>query len=149
MLLMSMLGCSSPNTREASSLNKKSLVIRQMQSRVFDTGDQIQALQAIISTLQDMGMKINRTDSALKIVEASKGMIGSWKIENFKMVVAIRPVGKKKTQILVRATAFKCSAFRSDDTNEVLDDPIIYQNFFASFAKIMFLDAKTIDEVDE
>jgi len=145
-LLISVLGCKTTSPRDVSSLNQNSLVIRQMQSRVFDTGDEIKALKAAMSTLQDMSMKIVKTDSELKLVEGSKSLSdGIYTMAStFSIVVTIRSVGKEKNQILIRASAFKKN--KMEETGSVIVDPIVYQNFFASLAKIMFLDAKTIDE---
>jgi len=118
-----------------------------MQSRVFDTTDETQVLRSIISAMQDMGMKIEKTDAGLKLVEGSKllGVISKWRqVLQLTLIANIRPRGK--TQILVRVTAFTKNVTSVSPLEESVDDSVVYQNFFTALQKTLFLDAQTINE---
>ena len=105
------------------------LKIRSMQTRAFDTADENRTLRAIIATLQDFGFVIKKTDEAL-------GTITARRIDKYplRITVTVRPRGE--TQVLVRMNAYYGRPVR---------DPVIYQNFFISLAKSMFLTANPID----
>ena len=105
------------------------LKIRSMQTRAFDTADENRTLRAIIATLQDFGFVIKKTDEAF-------GTITARRIDKYplRITVTVRPRGE--TQVLVRMNAYYGRPVR---------DPVIYQNFFISLAKSMFLTANPID----
>ena len=100
-----------------------------MQTRAFDTMDENRTLRAIIATLQDFGFVVKKADEAL-------GTITARRVDKYplRMTVTVRPRGE--TQVLVRMNAYYGRPVR---------DPVIYQNFFISLAKSMFLTANPID----
>ena len=110
-------------------LNESQLEIRSMQTRAFDTTDENKTLRAIIATLQDFSFVINKADEAL-------GTITARRIDKYslRVTVTVRPRGE--TQVLVRMNAYY---------GRPVKDPVIYQNFFTSLAKSMFLTAHSVD----
>ena len=110
-------------------LVESQLEIRSMQTRAFDTMDENRTLRAIIATLQDFGFVVKKADEAL-------GTITARRVDKYplRMTVTVRPRGE--TQVLVRMNAYYGRPVR---------DPVIYQNFFISLAKSMFLTANPID----
>ena len=110
-------------------LHESQLEIRSMQTRAFDTTDENKTLRAIIATLQDFGFVITKADEAL-------GTITARRIDKYplRVTVTVRPKGE--TQVLVRMNAYY---------GRPVKDPIIYQNFFTSLAKSMFLTAHSVD----
>ena len=103
---------------------------RSIQTRAFDTTDRNQTLRTVIATLQDLGFVIDKADEVLGTVSATK--LDGYQL---RMTVTVRPRGQ--TQLLVRANAqYKLKA---------VNDPVIYQDFFVSLEKSMFLTAHAVD----
>ena len=104
--------------------------LRSIQTRAFDINDKNMMLRTIITTLQDFDYVLDKADATLGVVSATKLDKYSYRIS-----VTVRPRGE--TQLLVRANiVFKQKAVK---------DPAIYQDFFTSLAKSMFLTAHEVD----
>ncbi|MBM3831335.1 MAG: hypothetical protein FJ406_12475 [Verrucomicrobia bacterium] len=122
-------GCVS-SREQLLKTDKGQVELRRMQSRAFDTTDSEKTLRTIMATLQDLGFVIDKSDSVLGSVTATK-----LKGYNLVMTVSIRPKGEK--QLIVRASA-------QYGLNAV-SDPQPYQDFFTSLSKAMFLEAQQVD----
>jgi hypothetical protein len=106
------------------------LKLRSIQTRAFDTTDSVKTQRVILATLQDLGFVIDKADSEL-------GSISATKLDGFalKMTVSVRPKGE--TQLLVRANAqYQLKA---------VEDPQPYQNFFTALSKALFLEAHQVE----
>jgi hypothetical protein len=104
--------------------------LRSFQTRAFDTTDKINTLRSVIATLQDLSFVIDDADASL-------GSVSGTKLDGYemKMTVTVRPRGD--TQLLVRANAqLHLTA---------IEDPQLYQVFFTSLEKSMFLAAHEVD----
>lgn len=126
--LFSFTGCVRQDARILEGGNQVEL--RQMQSRVFDTGDKNQVVRTVIATMQDLSFVIDKADADLGTVSGTK--LGGYQI---KMTVTVRP--KSATQMVVRANA--------QYNLKAIEDPVVYQNFFSSLQKGMFLTAHSIE----
>ena len=126
--LFSFTGCVRQDARILEGGNQ--LELRQMQSRVFDTGDKNQVVRTVIATMQDLSFVIDKADADLGTVSGTK--LGGYQI---KMTVTVRP--KSATQMVVRANA--------QYNLKAIEDPVVYQNFFSSLQKGMFLTAHSIE----
>jgi len=105
-------------------------MLRQMQSRAFDTTDMKKTLRTVIATLQDLGFVIDKADEDL-------GSVSGTKLDGYalRMTVSVKPHGE--TQLLVRANAqYNITA---------VEDPAPYQQFFAALEKAMFLEAHQVE----
>lgn len=102
---------------------------RSYQTRAFDTTDKQKVLRATIATLQDLGFLIDRADSTLGSISATK-----LDVYLLKITVSVRPRGK---QMLVRANA--------QYNITPVEDPKPYQDFFSSLSKSLFLQAQQVD----
>ena len=129
MLSFVFVGCATTQERLLDS-DTSQVQLRSIQTRAFDTTDKVKTLRTVISTLQDLGFVIDKADSTLGIVSATK-------LEDYilRITVTVRPRGE--TQLLVRANA--------QYNVEPIKDPELYQQFFTSLEKAMFLTAHHAD----
>jgi len=124
-------GCADPNKQALATSTESQVKLRTMQSRVFDTTDKMTTMRTVISTLQDLSFVIDKADSNLGTVTATKlGGRGG-----LRMTVMVQPKGTK--QMRVRANA--------QLGIQAIEDPLPYQAFFQSLEKGMFLTAN-LDE---
>jgi len=130
LLALSLSGCLATMKEQVlDSGSETQLQKRSYQTRAFDTADKQKVLRATISTLQDLGFIIDRADSILGSVSATK--LDSYLL---KITVSVRPRGE---QMLVRANA--------QYNVTPVEDPKPYQDFFNSLGKSLFLQAQNVD----
>lgn len=104
--------------------------LRSFQSRAFDTTDKQQTLRTTIATLQDLGFVVEKADATLGTVTATK--LNKYAL---RMTVTVRERGT--AQMVVRANA--------QFNNKPVEEPKLYQDFFTSLEKSMFLTAHQVD----
>lgn len=124
-------GCQSNVSNQVLSSEQSQVQLRSFQTRAYDTADKTKTMRSVISTLQDLGFVLEKADKSLGTVTARKFVHH----EEFRMTVTVRPKGE--TQMLVRANA----QYRA----RTVEQPEIYQDFFVSLNKAMFLTAHEID----
>ncbi len=122
--------CQSDSRQQVLATNQSAVQLRSFQSRAFDTTDQNRTLRTVIATLQDLGFVIDKADSLLGTVSATK--LDSYAL---KMTVSVRQRGG--TQLLIRANA--------QYNIRAVEDPQPYQQFFEALQKSMFLTAHEVD----
>lgn len=139
-------GCQTPSVTDTVLDNhgETQLQVRNYQSRAFDTGNKTMVMRATIATLQDYGFIINRTDDELGTISAIRDIGGSHLYDEAALdptrkttQVTVTVVPKGKDRMIVRMNA----EFRQKPVQE----PKIYQDFFASLAKSLFLTAHAAD----
>jgi len=127
---MGLSGCQTNSSSQLLKTNESQVQTRNIQTRSFDTTDKNKTLRTVIATLQDLGFVVDKADEILGSVSATK--LDGYQL---RMMVTVRPRGQ--TQMLVRANA---------QYNMIaVDDPEIYQDFFTSLGKSMFLTAHNVD----
>lgn len=104
--------------------------LRSMQTRTFDASDKNLVVRNVIATLQDLSFVIDNADAELGTVTAT-GLSGY----QIRITVTVRL--KSESQMLVRANA-------QYDLNAI-EDPEVYQQFFAALQKSLFLTAHSIE----
>ncbi|MCG3843652.1 hypothetical protein I3249_12830 [Psychrobacter sp. Ps1] len=123
-------GCATHDARILGADNQVEL--RNMQTRAFDTSDKTVVVRNVISTLQDLSFVIDKADTDLGTVSATRLVNGS----RVRMTVTARPSSSGKSTI-VRANA--------QYNLKPIENPKIYQDFFSSLSKSLFLSANAVE----
>ena len=105
---------------------------RSMQTRSFDTSDRTIVIRNVISTLQDLSFVIDKADTDLGTVSATR----LYKGNKVRMTVTARSSSTNKSTI-VRANA--------QYSLKPIENPKIYQDFFTSLSKSLFLSANAVE----
>ncbi len=128
-LIVFLISCA-PSTKQVLGTNESQLKLRSIQTRYFDTTDKNKMLRTVIATLQDLEFIIDKADSDLGTVSATK--LNRY---NLRMTVVVKERGE--SQLLVRANA--------QYNITPVEDPEPYQQFFDSLSKAIFLTAHQVD----
>ena len=123
--------CVSDSKKELFSSTASEVQLRGFQSRAFDTIDREKTLRTVIATLQDLGFVISKADSLVGLVSASKFANQN----STQITVTVQQRGQKQT--VVRANV--------QQHLKAVETPELYQDFFNSLQKAMFLTAQAVD----
>jgi len=121
-------GCASQNSRILEGGNQVEL--RSMQTRSFDTSDKNIVVRNIISTLQDLSFVIDKADADLGTVSATK-------LSGYQIRMTVTTRSKSSSSVIVRASA--------QYNLKPIEDPKMYQDFFSSLSKSLFLSANSVE----
>lgn len=121
-------GCASQNSRILEGGNQ--LELRSMQTRSFDTSDKNIVIRNIISTLQDLSFVIDKADADLGTVSATK-------LSGYKIRMTVTARSKSANSVIVRASA--------QYNLKPIEDQKMYQDFFSSLSKSLFLSANAVE----
>ncbi len=158
-------GCAPTIPKDALLLQPDSLARRQLQTRRFDTSDELQLLQASAMVLQDIGFSIDESETKLGLIAGSKsrdatsasqvagaillGLLSGSnmpvdRVQHIKASVVTRSPAKGAMNVRV---TFQRTVI--DDRGQVarvesLEEPVLYQEFFDKLSKSVFLQANNI-----
>ena len=125
-------GCSTPEPpRDLLAPTDAQLKIRSIQTRSFEITDRNAAIRAVIASLQDLGFIIERANEALGLVTAARFAEPNY-YDVLSVTVTVRQETKDKLTVRMNAIY----------NNKPIDDPKVYQNFFASLERSLFLTRK-------
>ena len=111
-------GCAT--THDARILGADNQVeLRSMQTRSFDTNDKTIVVRNVISTLQDLSFVIDKADTDLGTISATRLLSGN----KVRMTVTARP-SSSANSVIVRANA--------QYNLKPIENPKIYQYFFSA-----------------
>ena len=121
------LGCTPQPGEDLLAPSVAQMRLRSFQSRTFDVQDRPLALRGVIAALQDLGFGVERADEPLGLVTAARFAEPNF-YDVVRVTVTVRPVTEGR--VLIRVTAIY--------NNKPVDDPKIYQNFFATVERSLF-----------
>ena len=165
LLAFNLTACQTGVPKEALTLSPESLADRQLQTRIFETNDEMKLLTASAALLQDLGFTIDQSEVGCGVIVCSRDrnvtnpgeVIMSMTLAVFlgvyypyattqKVLASLvtRPLDDKR--IAVRIT-FQHMVWNVDNRlikNESINEPQIYQEFFSKLSKSVFLVAHEI-----
>jgi len=122
-------GCAAPEPRpDLLAPTEEQTKLRNFQTRTFDIADRQQAMRGVIAVLQDLGFIIERANEPLGLVTAARFAEPNY-LDIVGVTVTVRP--QDGGRIMIRANAIF--------NNRPIDDPEVYQNFFAALQRSLFL----------
>lgn len=122
-------GCAAPQpSPDLLAPTEAQMKIRSLQTRSFDLKDRQLAMRGVIAALQDLGFIIERANESLGLVTAAR-----FAEPNFYDVVGVTVTVRSETEsrMMVRANAIY--------NNKPIEDPKVYQNFFATLERALFV----------
>ena len=155
-------GCIHEMAREALTLQPEALEQRRIQTRRFETTNEHELLTASLEVLQDLGFAVDETEPELGLIVASKNrdasstgeMIGAFFIgaasdsevtynveQRIRASVVTKGLGKAGTSVRVTFQRIVWNNLGEISANESLEEPKLYQEFFAKLSKSVFLTA--------
>lgn len=131
LVLMPLLaGCQVDSRQQVLATTNSQAAQRSISTRVFETEDRAKVFQGVLSALQDLGFVVDRADSVLGTVSATR--FGTSLV---RFTVTVRPGGAQRS--IVRA---------SGQLNQhELSDPAPFQRFYEALSQALFLQANNID----
>ena len=127
--LLSVQGCTAPQpTQDLLAPTEAQMKMRSFQTRTFDVKDRQLAMRGVIAALQDLGFIIERANESLGLVTAAR-----FAEPNYYDVVGITVTVRQETKerMMIRANAIH--------NNKPIEDPKVYQNFFATLERSLFV----------
>jgi hypothetical protein len=124
------LACATPPEPSPDLLapTEAQMKLRSFQSRTFELESRNQAMRGVIAALQDLGFIIERANEPLGLVTAARFAEPRY-YDMLGVTVTVRPQGEGS--MLIRANAIF--------NNRPIEDPEVYQNFFATLQRSLFL----------
>ena len=121
--------CAAPKpSQELFSPTEAQMKLRSFQSRTSDIQDRNQAIRGVVAALQDLGFIIERANEPLGLVTAARFAEPNYNdLATVTVIVRAKPGGQK----VIRANAIY--------NHKPIDDPKIYQNFFATLERSLFI----------
>jgi hypothetical protein len=161
----SLVACQHRIPEDALALSPESLRDRQLQTRIFETNDEKMLLTASAALLQDLGFTIDESEVALGLIHSERerdvtnkgevvgkiilgllfGAPPTW--DTRQRVVAslvTKPIDEKRIAVRVTFQHIVWNNQNQVTRLEQINDPEIYQEFFAKLSKSVFLTAHEI-----
>ena len=157
-----LLGCQHGVPKDALSLSAESLADRQMQTRIFETTDEKMLLTASAQLLQDLGYTITESEVACGVIvcERDRDVTSTGQVvghlilgaltgvyvpvdKNQKVLASLvtKPVDEKRTAVRITFQHMVWNENNVLTKCEQINEPEIYQDFFAKLSKSVFLTA--------
>lgn len=162
---ISLVACTQKIPKDALQLTEESFELRQLQTRSFNTSSEKKLLIASAGVLQDLGYNIDESETSLGVIVGSKdrdaveagqvvgailiaALVGqSMPIDKHQKIRAsliTHPVSKKTTKLRVTFQRIVWNTEGHVSKTQSIEDPKIYQEFFSTLSKAVFLEAHKI-----
>ena len=165
--VLGMTGCATTAPENLFQVAETSLQDRQMQSRFFETSNEVELLSAGVAVLQDMGYSIDETETKSGVVTASKtvdatnkaqmagaillAVLGGGNVsvdsqQQIKVSFVTLPSKNNKSGYLARATFQRIVINTEGQVTraETMANEELYREFFNKLSKSVFLEAQEI-----
>lgn len=130
-LLVVLAGCAGapPPTQDLLSTTEEQMKLRSFQTRDVEAPSRRQAIQGVLAALQDLGFIVERVNEPLGLVTGAR-----FAEPRYTDVVGITVTIQERAQgrMTIRANAIF--------NNVPIEDPAVYQNFFATLERAMFVE---------
>lgn len=167
-LCLGVFGCATTLPRGFLKPSEDNLQKRALQMRQYDTTDQIKIITSVAGVLQDLGFTLDDSETEVGFVAASKnadatsgGQIATAVIFDVLFgsntasqcdksqkirasVITKHSLDAKKTVVRVTFQRVVWNMSNQISRVETINDPQIYQKFFDSLSKAIFLEAQQI-----
>ncbi len=128
-LAVTMAACTAPKpSPQLLAPTEAQTKMRAIQSRTFEVADKLVALRGVMAVLQDLGFVIERANEELGLVTGAKFAEPNF-LDVVAITVTVRP--QEGGKFLVRVNAIY--------NNVPVEDPEVYQNFFAALERSLFV----------
>ena len=127
---LALCSCASPPAEPETLLapTDEQMKLRSTQSRQFEVESRRFAIRGVIEALQDLGFIIERANEPLGLVTAARFAEPNY-YDVVGVTVTVRP--QEAGRMLIRVNAIY--------NNKPIEDPKVYQNFFATLERSIFL----------
>ena len=164
-LSFSLIACRHRIPKDALALSPESLRDRQLQTRIFETNDEKMLLTASAAVLQDLGYTIEESEISCGVIVISRDrdvtnpgqVVGSivlgvclgapvpWdKRQRVEASLVTKPIDGQRIAVRVTFQHVVWNNQNQVSKCEQINDPQIYQEFFAKLSKSIFLTAHEI-----
>lgn len=164
-LTFSLVACQQKIPKNALALSPTSLKDRQLQTRIFETNDEVMLLAASAAVLQDSGYTIEESEVSCGVIVSSRHRDVT---ETGEVVLAIttgvclgvplpydtrqkvvaslvtKPIDDKRIAVRITFQHIVWNDLNQISKREQINYPEIYQEFFAKLSKSIFLIAHEI-----
>ena len=125
--------CKTPPPKPNLALKPEALAQRQMETRRFDTSDELKLLRASLTVLQDQGFQLDEMESALGVIAAT-GSGPPW----YAISLVSRRLTRDGSAVVLRVT------FQTRYPGGRVKQPAVYQQFFIRLSEVVALDAEAL-----
>jgi hypothetical protein len=127
--VLALHGCAAPQPKpDLLAPTDAQMKIRSVQTRAFEVKDRQMAIRGVIAVLQDLGFIVERANEPLGLVTAARFAEPNF-YDVVSVTVTVRP--EAEGRMMIRANAIY--------NNKPIDDPKVYQNFFAALERSLFI----------
>lgn len=130
-VLFTLGGCagSPPATQDLLSMTEEQMKLRSFQTRDVEAPSRRQAIQGVLAALQNLGFIVERVNEPLGLVTGAR-----FAEPRYTDVVGITVTIQERSngRMTIRANAIF--------NNVPIEDPEVYQNFFATLERSMFVE---------